>query len=113
MTVLGILIAFGNLPVLTGCGYYARCGDAAANGDYVFVATDAVGAGTVRGDDWLKTATEPVPAQRLASRIAGVAIDASVCTASRHASTRSRRSFPQKSAHAGQPHRRTVDPLNT
>ena len=38
-----------------------RCGDAAANGDYVFVATDAVGAGTVRGDDWLKTATEPVP----------------------------------------------------
>lgn len=29
VTVLGILIAFGNLPVLTGCGYYARCGNAA------------------------------------------------------------------------------------
>ncbi|MEZ0497950.1 hypothetical protein [Sphingomonas sp. IW22] len=29
VAILGILIAFGNLPVLTGCGYYARCGDAA------------------------------------------------------------------------------------
>jgi hypothetical protein len=30
VALVGILVALTNLPVLTGCGYYAQCGASAA-----------------------------------------------------------------------------------
>lgn len=30
LALVGIWIAFANLPVITGCGYYGRCGAPAA-----------------------------------------------------------------------------------
>lgn len=29
VALLGVFVAIANLPVLTGCGYYGRCGPAA------------------------------------------------------------------------------------
>jgi hypothetical protein len=32
LAVVGVIVAFTNLPVITGCGYYARCGASAVTG---------------------------------------------------------------------------------
>jgi len=31
LAIIGVWIAFANLPVITGCGYYGRCGPTATD----------------------------------------------------------------------------------